>query len=164
MSEFTPADVVEIGTWAAEECARQHSGEQSCGWMLAGWLHAYEHAAELPTETDILRVAHLVEPRFNDGTSYRRPGITPSGKRISGNVRVGANVKCRWEEVPGRMTRLVAFLYDPKADVDPDEWYRHFEEAHPLADGNGRTGNILWNWLRGTLAHPEVPPDFWSGW
>jgi hypothetical protein len=160
---FSAQGVSEIADWAAAECDRQRSGELSVGWMVTGWLYAYQLRTATPTEDDIIYLAHLVEPRLNDGTGYRRPGVAPNGQRYSGNVRVGRDVKCPWEEVPHRMTWLVSFLTDPDATVDPAEWYRQYEEIHPLPDGNGRTGSILYNWLGGTLPHPKAPPDFWAG-
>lgn len=163
-NRFTSADVAAIATWAAEECDRQRSGELSVGWMVRGWHYAYARRSELPTEADVLALAELIEPRCNDGTSYRRPGETNYyGRRSTGNVRVGYDRMCDWQEVPERMTRLFGFLTDPLAEVDPGDFYRQFQGVHPLLDGNGRTGSVIFNWLRQSLANPIAPPDFWSG-
>lgn len=45
----------------------------------------------------------------------------------------------------------------------PDAWYLCFEAIHPFADGNGRTGKILHNWLKGTLHKPVLVEDFFGG-
>lgn len=39
--------------------------------------------------------------------------------------------------------------------------YFSFEHVHPFPDGNGRSGKIVYNWIRGTLDEPEFPPNFW---
>ena len=44
------------------------------------------------------------------------------------------------------------------------EWFRQFEEVHPFRDGNGRTGQVLYNLLCGTLDKPDFAPDFWDDW
>jgi fido (protein-threonine AMPylation protein) len=36
---------------------------------------------------------------------------------------------------------------------EPAEWFRRYEEVHPFVDGNGRTGQVLLNWLDPRCAH-----------
>jgi Fic/DOC family protein len=139
-----PMDVIR---WAADECERQQSGEQSVVWMLNGWLFAVKRSAGLVSREDVLHLAGVVEPRHNTGRGFRRV-----------NVRVGFGVKGSWRSVPRQMANLI----DARERLTPDEWYREYEEIHPFKDGNGRTGSILWNWMRGTVLSPEAPPDFWG--
>lgn len=133
-------------SWAADECERQRSGERSVAWMVNGWYFATTPRFTISRE-NLLLLAGLVEPRENGGKSFRRV-----------NVTVGGSVPMAHTLVDRAMENLIAAV----GDLDPDAWYREYEEIHPLADGNGRTGSILWNWLRGTLDNPEVPPDFWT--
>lgn len=140
----------EVVAWAAQECEWQMSGEQSVLWMLDGRDWMQRCPREFFGTATIQKLAEIVEPRKNDGKSWRNC-----------DVRVGFDVKLEWESVPGAMEHLVEALPGVFRS-DADEWFRQYEEIHPFRDGNGRTGNILWNWLRGTLDQPEMPPNFWD--
>lgn len=141
---FTKAQLAVI-QWAAEECKRQRSGELSVSWMLQAWNHAMRaDRLGFITENDILHMAKFIEPEVN-----------AKGWRTV-DVRVGYDAKGPWEEVPRQM---VLYL-DALAGLGPEEAYRNFEEIHPLRDGNGRVGSLIFNWLRGSLADPIHPPDW----
>ena len=135
---------LEVVRFCAIECALQMSGEKSVAWMVTAWERAELTSVPL-VHDDILELGRLVEPNVNQ-QGYRRV-----------NVRVGSSVKPAWENVPALMTE---FLTAPH--MDPAEWFRQYEEIHPFRDGNGRTGAILYNLLRGTLDTPDWPPNFWN--
>jgi hypothetical protein len=137
---------LDIIRFCAIECELQQSGERSVWWMAEGWAHAQLMANAPPGETDVLKLGYLIEPQKNAG-GYRQVG-----------VRVGYDVKPDWRVVPRQMTRLIAAINELK----PAEWFREYEGVHPFRDGNGRTGQILYNWLNGTLDSPVWAPDFWG--
>lgn len=132
--------------FCARECELQQSGELSVYHMLGGWDYASIRFDDSVTEEDILRLGAIVEPRCNL-SGYRQTG-----------VRVGSDVKGDWRLVPGQLGKLVT----AQSDIEPAEWFRLYEEIHPFRDGNGRTGQILFNWLQGTLNEPAWAPDFWG--
>lgn len=131
--------------WAAQECEWQQSGEMSVAWMIEGWQYAMMRRDKPIALQHVLDLGLLVEPRTNS-----------NGLRKVG-VRVGYDVKMSHTVVPHALDRLL----EHQGDLDPVEWFREYEEIHPFRDGNGRTGNILYNWLLGTLPEPVFPPNLW---
>lgn len=145
----------QVVQWAAAECERQRSGERSVAWMIEGWLYARRHRFGPVLVRDVLALGARVEPR-KALTGFRTVAV---GVRNGGIV----DWKGPWEDVPRAIERLVEHQpLDRGPGAVVDDWYRSYEEIHPFADGNGRTGSILWNWLRGSLLDPGVPPDFWA--
>lgn len=136
--------------WAAQECEWQQSGERSVAWMIAGWRYALSRRNMPIRFGDVMVLGGIVEPRHNDGVNTRRVG-----------VRVGYEVKMAPGLVPSALARLVASTPQGIGEHVVSEWFREYEEIHPFRDGNGRTGSILFNWLRESLLEPIHPPNLW---
>lgn len=122
-------------------------GAQRVLWMQYAWEDAIEHRSKPLNRGRILRLAHYIEPLENSVWDYR-----------TCNVRVGFYVAPRANEVLARMERWFEML----PSMTPEEAYRELMEIHPWADGNGRTGKIVYNWLKGTLDNPVLPPNFFG--
>ena len=84
-----------------------------------------------------------------------RPGEYKLHDYITGKNEIGASP----EEVPGEVSELLSELKDiPSEKILIAAAYFHakFENIHPFADGNGRTGRLLMNYLLLTHDHPPV--------
>ena len=151
------------------ECKMQMSGELSVCWMVDAWIYARDVAYRLdnmydgytytlPTLADVLNIGRLVEPHDNLN-GFRRCG-----------VQIGVDVKMNWEDIPRQMGNLLDALYEPRIQRDgysmsvisPEQFFKEYEEIHPFRDGNGRSGQILYNWVNGTLNAPVWAPNFWG--
>lgn len=145
---LTPFSIsrLEIVRFCAIECELQRSGERSVHWMLEAYNYALTMAPVLPTEADVLNLGRLVEPNKNaDG--YRQ---VP--------VRIGNDVKAEWRLIPRQMEKLCEAV----GVLDPGPWFYEYEQVHPWRDGNGRTGQILYNWLNDTLHAPVWAPNYFD--
>lgn len=96
--------------------------------------------------TDIKLWGKLVEPGKNTG-SFRNCGVT-----------VGEHVPPGPQELDRLMKRWHENIYV----MTPEEAYKEFELIHPFLDGNGRVGKIIYNYLKGTMDNPVLPPNFFG--
>ena len=124
--------------------------EQRVFWMNEAWKYATEIAKirGYPIIEDIIVIAKMIEREFNMH-GFRKINVTKQGLE-----QIGVN----WENI----YHLIPNLVMNGGDLTPEEWYKEFEEIHPFEDGNGRTGKVLFNWLKGTLDDPIFPPDFFG--
>lgn len=180
-SVFLP-EQIKVIEYCAQECKRQRSGEMSVYNMVNAWDYAtsYADGEELVLDQSgnedrvnldfISHLGALVEPHKNpvrEQNSFRRIpiGVTDG--------RGGWIEKAKWEEVPRLLELLLESYYEdgfhasgmpyhPLAQTAEDEFYFNYQEIHPFVDGNGRTGKILYNFLKGTLSDPVMPPNFWG--
>ncbi len=84
-----------------------------------------------------------------------RPGEYKKHDYVTGRTEIGASP----EETPAEVSELLAELADvPKEKALTAGAYFHakFENIHPFADGNGRTGRLVMNYLLLLLDHPPV--------
>ncbi len=155
--ELTPTDIQLV----ERQCELQHatSPEQRLGFAKA-YAAAKQLAqneaklealnAELLHEL-ILEWAALIESRNQKG--FRRVV-----------VRFANGTTALAPELVGRAMQQYVELYAGK-NFMPEEAYREFELIHPLEDGNGRLGDLLWKIAvtRETGAWPEsLPPDIFG--
>lgn len=171
---------LEIIRYCAEECSRQKSGEKSVYDMINAWHFAqtiYENDGRRVNidSTFIEDIGKIVEP-VDNYSGFRQIPI------FVGNA-FHATEKMNWERVPAALELLLESYYNgnlskegpdwgggdvfypswhTKAQSAEDQFYYEFENIHPFRDGNGRTGKILYNYLKGTLDNPVMPPNFWG--
>lgn len=139
---------MELLTWAAAECKRQQSGEDSVPRMVEATLYCYTDMRETWVQT-LLKLAEIVEPVKNV-YGFRRQPVTIRGKVIPAYDNFYEHMEFLCGE---------AAVYG----ITPEEWYQEFETLHPFNDGNGRVGAIMYNYLRGSeLNEMVVPPDYFD--
>jgi hypothetical protein len=142
-----------IVAYCIEEARRQqdtvwHGFRMYDAWL---WFTDYESVHLIHGEGPVLTHAVIQE------IGRRVDELNHSGYR-RGNIYIGGKVLPP-HSVHADMTQFL----ETQDTADPEAFYLAFERIHPFADGNGRTGKILYNWRRGSLDNPVWPPDFFGG-
>lgn len=88
-----------------------------------------------------------------------RPGKYKLHDYVTGKNEIGAAP----EDVPEEMNELLEELKEELQDIRPEKiltaaayFHAEFENIHPFADGNGRTGRLAMNYLLVLHGHPPV--------
>lgn len=147
--ETLPLCVVKF---CAEEVDRQGRGAIQVWNMVEAWDHAMKcgaHSDRDPARTInmMMECGRLIEPTKNSGKTWRTCG-----------VRVGSHIAPVANAVPELMRDYAVNL----DGISPAEAYLALMKIHPLIDGNGRLGKIVFNWLNGSLDSPIMPPRFFD--
>lgn len=131
-----------IIAFCAGECEKQKVGPRAVMWMAEAWDFALDKVSPWRL-SEIKDLGLLVEP-IQNASGFRQVPV------ILGNT-----VLDNHQHIP----RLIENLINVGTGLTPEEWYYEFELIHPFIDGNGRVGQILFNWMCGTLHRPVSAPD-----
>lgn len=148
------AEVIGIVRFCAEEVERQRADSDAVCWMVEAWLMARRRFERTPP----LKLATSLTPEIIAEWGRRVEPVKNAGGFRDCEVRVGRRVCPPHQEVPRLMAEFVFSL----PSLTPENAYLGFQTIHPFRDGNGRTGKILFNWLRGSLNRPAMPPNFFN--
>ncbi|MCD8362046.1 MAG: Fic family protein [Lachnospiraceae bacterium] len=106
----------------------------------------------------IKEMQRLLTQNTYDTRRYRlgeRPGEYKKHDFVTGREEIGAP----WEDVAEEMAELLEELQEfPEEKILIAAAYFHvkFENIHPFADGNGRTGRLVMNYLLVLHSHPPI--------
>lgn len=103
---------------------------------------------EQHTEIDRIRHEHLFELHRMLADEVMDQGETGRYRTIQ--VRVGQHIPPPAQDVSGLMLELLDWWHDEAPKLSPvlssSILHYHFEDIHPFADGNGRTGRAIALW------------------
>lgn len=131
--------------FCAIECDRQGTDKKVEMAIALAWAKRVSRDGLPPTKLDILILGQKVEPTVNHSGFRKTPVSFANG-----------SLAVDWNHVP----RLIDQLLQHWTDISPQEVFQEFERIHPFADGNGRVGQILFNWRNSTLHDPEFASEY----
>ncbi len=141
--------------------------EETTGYGHVGallWARFRSNGPGMLQEEDVLFIQRLI---VSEQPSKGERALHPRhiGRYRDLNVAVGGNLKAEPKDVPGLMKNLVRAIgrWQKTCKTYSDGWnisyvadyHYYFEDIHPFADGNGRTGRILAYYM---LRYAGVPP------
>ena len=130
---------------------------QNAKFSWNAFLEAFEDGCKLNEALvkdfhRVLTMGTFDEKRYREG---ERPGHYKKGDFVTGRYEIGALA----EDVPEEMDELLQDVQDvppEKALTAAAFFHAKFENIHPFADGNGRTGRLLMNYLLVLHDHPII--------
>ena len=120
-------------------------------------LNAYKNK-QIINEEFIKRIHKLLTKGTYDETRYssgERPGEYKIHDYVTGIKEVGASSEDTKDEM-NELIDEIQNINDNDALIAAAYFHAKFENIHPFADGNGRTGRILMNYLLINHNHPPI--------
>lgn len=133
--------------YIASETERQSGTVREGLGMYEAWRDWQDRKPGLVTEAMILDAVR----KINGLTWYRSTPVTfrDGGHALNSTL------------IPRAMENLIEAM-STSSEHGADWITKEFLDIHPFADGNGRVGSILWNFLRGSINDPEPMPYFFG--
>lgn len=141
-----------IVAYCAEEVRRQQDTPWHVYKMWSAWKWALdEHGSGHDTQPFLPLTHTLIRHLAGMIDELAEPGYREYNIHIGGDVRGFHDIHAKMDE-----------LLPLQQVITHDDWYYRFELIHPFGDGNGRTGKLLYNWIRGTLENPVWPHNYFG--
>lgn len=121
------------------------------------FLSSFQHRSPLD-EAFVKELQRLLTQNTYDTRRWQlgeRPGEYKKHDYVTGRGEVGA-VPEGVEEEMSELLDEIQDIPDDKALTAAAYFHAKFENIHPFADGNGRTGRLAMNYLLVILGHPPI--------
>lgn len=113
---------------------------------------AHKQAKNMSVDNFFEKIVHLGSILDPSVISFRKgPAVFGSSRSATSSE----NIKDSLSKLHGHLKTATV----PMPKEEAIEYYYAFEEIHPLQDGNGRVGMLLYNILLGSTSNLEIPED-----
>lgn len=139
------SQIKDVRNFIRQACIMQNatSTEDYIGMSMA-WYYSWELSK---------RTHKLDENALHQMIAFVRSGVVSYRSQpvmfANGNEALNAQF----------IERQVRLLISNQKNMTAEEFYIALMEIHPWDDGNGRVGELVYNFLNGTLGNPIHPPQ-----
>jgi hypothetical protein len=139
------SNIKDISSFIRQACVMQNatSAEDYIGMSMA-WYYTWE-LSKRTSKIEEANLSQMIAFVRNKVVNYRSLPV------MFANGNEGLN--------PQFISRQVKLLVKNQKNMSPEEIYTYLIEIHPWDDGNGRVGELVYNFFNSTIADPVHPPQ-----
>lgn len=156
-------NIVAVANACAVECERQQVGVYELAQLIRAYHHVSQTNGLFHDPYTVKAIGKIVEPITNRNGFRYTPVTFRNGGTSANPTEIPRLMETLCKGINEFKTEDGELEFSPSLRMSAiDFLVKQFLWIHPFADGNGRVGFLLFNYLNGTLDNPKPLPDYFG--